>query len=218
MIMDLGVIGKAGIQADFTRAEIADEGGTALATLLENPTREVAGPVMVNGCIAILKRKIERDEVHAVMGLGGTQGTTSCCNIMQALPYGFPKIMISTIASGDTSSFVGIKDITMMFSVSDILKLNPFTRKILSNGVAAACGMAATGSVFELQKTDKPLIGMTNLGVVTKGTIKAINYFEEKGYEVIVFHRSGFWRKSNGANDERRDHYGRIRLCSWGDC
>lgn len=191
MIMDLGVIGEAGIQADFTREMIAEKGGNTLEALLVNPKREIAGPVMVKGCIAILEHKIANGEIHAVLGLGGTQGTTSCCNIMQALPYGFPKIMVSTIASGDTSSFVGIKDITMMFSVSDILKLNPFTRKILSNAAAAASGMAETGSVFELQKTNKPLIGMTNLGVVTKGAIKAINYFEEKGYEVIVFHAVG---------------------------
>ena len=191
LILDIGVIGEAGISASFTRSDIAKEGGSSIETLLKNPSREIAGPVMVKGCIAILSKFIKEDKVHAVMGLGGTQGTTSCCNIMQALPYGFPKIMVSTIASGDTSSFVGIKDITMMFSVSDILKLNPFTRKILSNAAAAACGMAETGSVFEMKKTDKPLIGMTNLGVITKGTIKAINYFEEKGFEVIVFHAVG---------------------------
>ena len=129
--------------------------------------------------------------MHAVLGLGGTQGTSSCCDVMQALPYGFPKIMVSTVASGDTSNFVGIKDITMMFSVSDILKLNPFTRKILANAAAAACGMADTETVFEMQKGDKPLIGMSNLGVLTKGTIEALKFFEEAGYEVIVFHAVG---------------------------
>jgi uncharacterized protein (UPF0261 family) len=191
LIMDIGVIGTAGITADLSREAIADSGGTPLQHILENPTREAAGPIMVNGSIALLQKLITEDRVHAVLGLGGTQGTTSCCNIMQALPYGFPKIMVSTVASGDTSSFVGIKDITMMFSVSDILKLNPFTRKVLSNAAAAACGMAQTGSVFELQKSDKPLIGISNLGVITKGTIKAIEHFNAKGYEVIVFHAVG---------------------------
>ncbi|MCB0837814.1 MAG: Tm-1-like ATP-binding domain-containing protein, partial [Bacteroidetes bacterium] len=191
LLFDIGVIGEPGTQADYTREQVAIAGGTSLADLLQKPTREEAAPVMVMGCINILKDLIKKDEVHAVLGLGGTQGTSSCCDVMQALPYGFPKIMVSTIASGDTSGFVGIKDITMMFSVSDILKLNVFTRKILANAAAAACGMAETETVFEMQKGEKPLIGMSNLGVLTRGTIEALKYFEEKGYEVIVFHAVG---------------------------
>jgi len=99
--------------------------------------------------------------------------------------------MVSTIASGDTSGFVGIKDITMMFSVSDILKLNPFTRKILANAAAAACGMAEVETKFVMDKSDKPVIGMSNLGVLTNGAMEAIQYIESKGYEVIVFHAVG---------------------------
>ncbi len=191
LLMDIGVVGTPGIEADVSRSEIAAAGGKSLDELLQNPTREEAGPVMVAGSQKILQEKIKSDEVHAVLGLGGTQGTSSCCDIMQALPYGFPKIMVSTVASGDTSNFVGIKDITMMFSVSDILKLNPFTRKVLANAAAAACGMAESESIFEMQKGDKPLIGMTNLGVLTNGSIQALKYFEEAGYEVIVFHAVG---------------------------
>ena len=191
LLMDIGVVGIAGIEADVSREKVAGAGGRPLQTLLENPTREEAGPIMVKGCISILKKKIAADEVHAVMGLGGTQGTSSCCAIMRELPYGLPKIMVSTIASGDTSGFVGIKDITMMFSVSDILGLNPFMRKILANAAAAACGMAEDETRFVMAKTEKPLIGMTNLGVLTNGAMHAIKYFEEHGYEVIVFHAVG---------------------------
>lgn len=191
LLMDIGVIGKPGTEADLSRETIAEAGGKSLAELLVNPTREESGPIMVQGSIHLIKERIAANELHAVIGLGGTQGTSSCCDIMQALPYGFPKIMVSTIASGDTSEFVGIKDITMMFSVSDILKLNSFTRKILANAAAAACGMAEVETVFEMQKGDKPLIGMSNLGVLTRGAIEAIKFFEEAGYEVIVFHAVG---------------------------
>lgn len=191
LLLDIGVVGEPGTQASVTREEIAEAGGSSLQDLLKKPTREEAGPVMVQGSINILLKKIEADEVHAVLGLGGTQGTSSCCDIMQALPYGLPKIMVSTIASGDTSEFVGIKDITMMFSVSDILKLNPFTRKILANAAAAACGMAEVDTQFSVEKTDKPLIGLSNLGVLTTGAMEAIKYIEEQGYEVIVFHAVG---------------------------
>ena len=190
-LIDIGVVGEPGIEADLTREEVIRTGGGALQELLKDPTREAANPFVKEGCIKTLTTKIASDEVHAVLGLGGTQGTSTCCDIMQALPYGFPKVMVSTMASGDTSEFVGIKDITMMFSVSDILKLNPFTRKILANAAAAACGMAQVETKFQVEKGDKPLIGMSNLGVLTNGSMEAIKYIESKGYEVIVFHAVG---------------------------
>ena len=191
LLIDIGVVGKAGIKADITRGKVISTGGGAIKEILKDPTREKSNPFVVKGCIKILNKKITKNEVHAVLGLGGTQGTSTCCNVMQALPYGFPKIMVSTIASGDTSGFVGIKDITMMFSVSDILKLNPFTRKILANAAAAACGMAEVETKFVMEKGDKPLIGMSNLGVLTNGAMEAIKYIEAAGYEVIVFHAVG---------------------------
>lgn len=191
LLLDIGVVGEAGIPADMDRSTVIATGGGDLEAILKDPTREKANPFVVKGCVRILTKKIEADQVHAVLGLGGTQGTSTCCDIMQQLPYGFPKIMVSTIASGDTSGFVGIKDITMMFSVSDILKLNPFTRKILANAAAAACGMASVEDKFIVEKRDKPLIGMSNLGVLTKGAMEAIQYIEAAGYEVIVFHAVG---------------------------
>lgn len=191
LLLDIGVVGEPGIKADLSRKEVITAGGGSIDEILKDPTREKANPFVVKGCIHILNKKIVSDEIHAVLGLGGTQGTSTCCDVMQALPYGFPKIMVSTIASGDTSGFVGIKDITMMFSVSDILKLNPFTRKILANAAAAACGMADVETRFIMEKGDKPLIGMSNLGVLTKGSMEAIKFIEEAGYEVIVFHAVG---------------------------
>lgn len=191
LLLDIGVIGEPGIVASISRSEVIAKGGGDLAELLKSPTREAANPFVVKGCIDIIHEGLAKDEIHAVLGLGGTQGTSTCCNIMQALPYGLPKIMVSTIASGDTSGFVGIKDITMMFSVSDILKLNPFARKILANAAGAACGMAEVDTKFAMDKTEKPLIGMSNLGVLTNGAMEAIRYIESKGYEVIVFHAVG---------------------------
>ena len=120
LLIDIGVVGKPGIKADITRGTVIKKGGGSITEILKEPTREKSNLFVVQGCIKILTTKIANNEVHAVLGLGGTQGTSTCCNIMQALPYGFPKIMVSTIASGDTSGFVGIKDITMMFSVSDL--------------------------------------------------------------------------------------------------
>jgi uncharacterized protein (UPF0261 family) len=113
-----------------------------------------------------------------------------CGAILQALPFGFPKVMLSTAASGDTSPFVGIKDVTMMFAVSDILGLNVFSRRILANAAACAWGMAQVERSVT-KSTAKGVIGMTNLGVLTKGAMHAIRLFEAEGYEVITFHAIG---------------------------
>ena len=163
--------------ADVTREEVARAGGTRLETLLQDPTREVTAPVMAAGATKIVTGMIAEDRIHAVLGLGGLQGTAACTQVMRALPYGFPKIMVSTVASGDTSSFVGVKDITMMFSVSDILGLNPLTRQILANAAGAAHGMAQASQSLVSKTSDLPVIAMTNLGVLTDGAMIALAEF-----------------------------------------
>jgi len=190
LLIDLSVIGNSPIQADISKEEIIIAGGSTLAELLQNPSREKANPFIVAGATKTLLGLQQSGKIQAVVTLGGTQGTSTCAPILQALPYGFPKIMLSTAASGDTSPFVGIKDITMMFAVSDILGLNVFSRKILANAAAAAWGMAQS-DICITQSTAKGVIGMSNLGVLTKGAMHAIELFEKAGYEVITFHAIG---------------------------
>jgi len=191
LLMDTGVVGKPAVKADITREEIAEAGGIPLSELLKDPTQDKAHPVMSAGASSILKKLLEQDRVHGVVSLGGTQGTSLGTRVMQTLPYGFPKVMVSTVASGNVSSFVDIKDITMMFSVGDIIGLNPVMCKILANAAGAVCGMANVKVKIESRTGDKPLIGMTNIGLATRGTIKALELFKEKGYDVIVFHAVG---------------------------
>lgn len=100
--------------------------------------------------------------------------------------------MVFMIVFGDILGFVGIKDIIMMFLVSDILKLNLFIRKVLVNVVVVVCGMVEVEIKFVMEKGDKFLIGMFNLGVLMVGVMKVIEYIEEVGYEVIVFYVVGF--------------------------
>ncbi len=190
-IIDLGVVGTPGIVADVRREAVANAGGGTLVELLDAPSREAAGPIMVAGATRILLELISEGRAHAVLGVGGTQGTSSCTQVMQALPYGFPKLMVSTVASGDTSRFVGVKDITMMFSVSDLVGMNPLTARILANAAAAAYGMSLVEGTIETRRGDKPLIAMTNLGVLTDGTTLALKLFREAGYDVVVFHAVG---------------------------
>jgi uncharacterized protein (UPF0261 family) len=189
VLADMGVVGPPTIKADLTRDQLAEAGGTPLSQLLDGATREKASPVMIRGAAKLIGEMVKNGQAHAVIGLGGTQGTSSATGVMQQLPYGLPKLMVSTCAAGDTSAFVGIKDIMMMFSVSDILGLNPFMRMVLANAAAAAAGMAQVerGAIAGA----RPLIGMTNLGVLTKGAEIAVDYLESKGYEVILFHAVG---------------------------
>ncbi|MGB0643147.1 MAG: Tm-1-like ATP-binding domain-containing protein [Akkermansiaceae bacterium] len=190
LLIDLSLVGESELSADVTKQDVISAGGGTLAELLVKPNREQSNPFIVAGATKIVKELQESEKIHAVVSLGGTQGTSTCAPILQALPYGFPKVMLSTAASGDTSPFVGIKDITMMFAVSDILGLNVFSRKILANAAAAAWGMAQSEQCITKSEA-KGVIGMSNLGVLTQGAMRAIKLFEEAGYEVITFHAIG---------------------------
>jgi uncharacterized protein (UPF0261 family) len=191
LLVDIGVTGMPGIAPDMGRAAVAMAGGKTLPELLANPTRQEASPIMVAGATKLLFELLEAGKLNGVLGMGGTQGTSNCCAILQALPYGLPKVMVSTVASGDTAAFVGIKDITMMPSVGDLLGLNPFTRRILANAAGAVWGMAQTADAPIESAGGKTVIGMTNLGVLTEGAMHAVERFRERGYEVIVFHAVG---------------------------
>lgn len=189
LVIDVGVINQPAAKADITREQVAEAGGTPLSRLLEKPDREVAAPVMAEGATRIVADLVEKGEVHGIVAMGGTQGTTLATRVMRALPYGFPKVMVSTMASGNVAPWVDIKDITMMFSVTDIFGLNPLTRKILANAAAAAVGMA--NSKETLQRATRPLVGITTVGITTIGAMKAKEVLEQAGYETIVFHAIG---------------------------
>jgi uncharacterized protein (UPF0261 family) len=189
MVIDVGVVGKPATTADITRQEVAEAGGTPLKELLEDPDREVAAPIMAEGATKIVSQLVDEGKVHGIVSMGGTQGTTLATKVMRALPYGFPKVMVSTMASSNVAPWVDIKDITMMYSVTDILGLNPVMRTILANAAGAAVGMAQ--ATVPMESTEKPLVGVTTVGITTQGAMKAIDVLEDAGYETIVFHAVG---------------------------
>ncbi len=192
LLVNIGVVGPAAVPVHIDTGTVIRMGGGDPDALLQSPTREGVGPYLVRGAQKILLDLVLENKIHALLAMGGTQGTSTCSQVMQALPYGFAKVMLSTAASGDTEPFVDIKDITMMFSVSDILGLNPFSRKILANAAGAAVGMAQKSErAITAEAGSKGTIGMTNLGVLTYGAMHAIDLFHEAGYEVITFHAIG---------------------------
>ena len=95
LVVDVGVVGQPAARADVTRQEVAEAGGMPLAKLLENPDREVAAPLMAEGATRIVEKLAEQGKVHGILSMGGTQGTTLATSVMRALPYGFPKVMVS---------------------------------------------------------------------------------------------------------------------------
>ena len=189
LVIDTGVVGTPTSEADITRQQVAQAGGTSLKTLLEIPTREVAAPIMADGTTHLVIDLVTQGKVNGIISMGGTQGTTLATKVMRALPYGFPKVMVSTMASGNVAHWVGIKDITMMFSVTDILGLNPVMRKMLATAAASICGMANVD--VELKQGDRPLVAVSTVGITTKGAMKAVEVLEAAGYETIVFHADG---------------------------
>lgn len=189
LVIDTGVVGTPTSEADITRQQVAEAGGTSLKILLESPTREVAAPIMADGTTHLVIDLVTQGKVNGIISMGGTQGTTLATKVMRALPYGFPKVMVSTMASGNVAHWVDIKDITMMFSVTDILGLNPVMRKMLANAAASICGMANVD--VELKQGDRPLVAVTTVGITTKGAMKAVEVLEAAGYETIVFHAVG---------------------------
>ena len=189
LVIDTGVTGTPAARPDITREQVAEAGGMSLKKILAEPTREVAAPVMAAGATAIVTRLAAEGRIHGILSIGGTQGTTLSTKAMRALPYGFPKVMVSTMASGNVGPWVDIKDVTMMFSVTDIMGLNPVMRKILANAAGAACGMAAVD--VQVARGQKPLVAITTVGITTQGAMKAAELLEKAGYETIIFHAIG---------------------------
>ena len=188
LVIDSGLLGEPATKADISNRAVAEAGGKPLDELRRHADREEAAPVMAAGATSIIRKLADDGMVHALVALGGTQGTTLSTAVMRALPYGFPKIMVSTMASGNVAPWVGTSDITMMYSVTDIMGLNPFMRRVLANAAGAACGMAEV----ELPTSKgRPLVAITTVGITTVGAMAAAKVLEKAGYETIIFHAVG---------------------------
>lgn len=187
--VDAGVKGVPYFTPDIDKSEVALAGGTALPELLAKDDRGLAMAVMARGGAAVVAALHAKGEVAGIISLGGSAGTTIGTAAMQVLPVGIPKLMVSTLASGDTRPYVGIKDITMMYSVVDISGLNSLSRRILANAAHAVAGMVRGEA--PAAAAEKPLLAATMFGVTTPCVTKARQYLEEQGYEVLVFHATG---------------------------
>ncbi len=187
-VVNTGILGEPHFEPDVSAGEVAAAGGTSLQALQDGGDRGVAVAAMAEGAAKIIAELQSDGKIDGVISLGGSAGTTIGTTAMRAVPVGVPKIMVSTLASGDTSPYVDTKDISMMYSVVDIAGINSLSRQILANAAGAIVGMVNT----ELPAAaDNPLIGATMFGVTTPCVTKARELLEDAGYEVLVFHATG---------------------------
>jgi uncharacterized protein (UPF0261 family) len=189
LMIDVGIFGEPPFAPDISAAEVATAGGADRAALAAASDRGKAVGAMAAGAAIILKRLYDEGRVHGAIAMGGGGGTTLGSIAMQPLPIGAPKLIVSTVASGDTSAYVGVKDIAMMPSIVDVAGVNRLSSKIIANAAGAIAGMV---KIEHREGVDaKPMIAATMFGVTTAGVTKAREIIEKAGYEVLVFHAVG---------------------------
>ena len=188
LVVDTGILGEAAFDPDVTRERVAQAGGSNLSQLVEQKDRGEAMAAMTKGVAEVARELYASGQIDGIISMGGGGGTVIGTSAMRALPVGFPKLMVSTLASGDTAAYVGTTDITMMPSVVDVAGINRISRRIYTNAAGAICGMV----LGELQDADdKPLIAASMFGNTTIAVDHARQIMEAKGYEVLVFHATG---------------------------
>lgn len=188
ILLDAGVTGDPTITPNISADEVAQAGGRSLAHLREQADRGAAIEVMSKGAARLAAQLYSDHKIDGLLALGGSGGTAIATPAMRELPVGVPKVMVSTVASGDVKPYVDIKDVTMMYSVVDIAGLNRISRRILANAAGAVCGMVEQ----ELPPAkDRPLIAATMFGVTTPCVTAVREQLEAAGYEVLVFHATG---------------------------
>jgi len=188
VLMDVGVAADPSYSPQISADEVATAGGGRLADLRVANDRGAALKVMSDGATALTVTLHDDDQIDGVLSLGGSGGSSIATAAMQALPVGFPKVMVSTMASGDTSPYVGVKDVTLMYSVVDVAGLNAVSRQVFANAVGAICGMAEQP---KHAASDKPIIAASMFGVTTPVVTAMREALEQAGYEVLVFHATG---------------------------
>lgn len=191
LIMDTGTLNGADFGADITRREVAKAGGDSLEAVLATGDKGKCIRVMMRGCAALAKDLYHQGRYDGVIGIGGAQGTDIGTAAMRELPFGVPKFMISTVASGRATfgPYVGTKDVIMMHSVADIQGINFLTREVFDNAVAAVAGMIRKAPAAP--DADRPAVGMSMLGTTTPGAMRAHAILLKNGYDAVAFHQNG---------------------------
>ena len=188
LLIDTGSGDAPAIEADVSREQVAAAGGVDLKGIMARKDRGEAVTAMAGAAAGLLARLAADGRIDGVISLGGGGGTAIGTAAMRALPVGFPKLMVSTLAAGNVAAYVGTKDIVMMPSIVDVSGLNRISRVLLARAAGAICGMV---EMEVPEGGDRPLIAASMFGNTTECVNAAKKIMEDAGYEVLVFHATG---------------------------
>lgn len=189
LLMDVGILGESPFLVQISASQVAQSVGSSLEQIRKIKDEGKAIEVMIKGATQMALSLYETGRIHGILSLGGSMGTDMGTSIMRAFPIGFPKVMISTLASHNTRPYVGTRDIMMLNTVCDLTGLNRITERVLKNGATAVAGMAKAYTQYK--RSSKPLILISTLGTTEPCSQGVKRYLEERGKEVIVFHTNG---------------------------
>ncbi|MBX9790883.1 MAG: Tm-1-like ATP-binding domain-containing protein [Pirellulales bacterium] len=191
-VIDAGSVGDPAFKPDVTREEVFAAAGTTLVDIAARRDRGEAVTNAAQGAAALARQLYAEGQLAGVIALGGSAGTTIGTAAMRALPIGVPKLMISTLASGQVRHYVGDKDILMLNSIVDLAGVNRLTRLVLATAARAMTGLVTFDLAAAIgPQSDKPLVAATMFGVTTPCVERARTLLEAAGYEVLVFHATG---------------------------
>ncbi len=195
LVVDCGVLGDPFFEPEVSAAEVAEKGGISLDDFRgaqEGDGRVTANQGMSKGLGVVLRDLVAEGKIDAVLGMGGTGGTDLTSGAFRTLPMGFPKLIVSTMASNNTRPYVGHSDMHMANAVTDIAGLNSVSRLVLANAAHSIAGMAqGYATTKELASASEPLIAISMFGVTTPGVMRMRAQLEAEGFQVVTFHAVG---------------------------
>ena len=188
LLVDAGINDPVGVQPDVARDAVAEAGGARIEELASAGDRGAAVEAMARGAAGVVRRLFDEGRFDGILALGGSGGSSIATAAMRGLPVGVPKLMVSTMAAGDTRPYVGATDLTMMASVVDIAGVNSVSARIMTNAAGAIAGMVGARAP---EVEHRKVIAATMFGVTTPCVTRARELLDELGYEVLVFHATG---------------------------
>lgn len=189
LLVDTGVLGEPSVPCDIPSSAVAKSSGTNLADLRERSDRAEAMEAMAMGAAKLATKLRAEGRLDAALGLGGSNGAFVMSAVASALPFGVPKVLVSTMAASDTRPYVNGKDLTLIYPVVDISGLNRISRRVLANAAAACAGMVR--SSVPRDEGDKPMVAISMFGVTTPCCSAIRDRLEGRGAEVLTFHATG---------------------------
>jgi uncharacterized protein (UPF0261 family) len=192
LLVDVGCLAEPLIPADVKAAEVAAVSGEDWRAVFARKDRGECVSLMARAAPVFLAEAVAAGRIQGVISLGGGGGTAIATAAMRALPVGFPKVMVTTLASGNTAPYVGTKDVVLFPAVVDVSGINRVSQVIFENAAGAVAGMVEAAEERRRDSgQERPLVVASMFGNTTVCVNKAKERLESAGFEVLVFHATG---------------------------